>query len=259
MKEADYISRTDPGDPEIEFENLRKVGIEEIQRLSGNQWTDYNLHDPGVTILEQLCFAITELGYKTAFNIKDLLASQHVDLEISSTFFSAAQILEGKPITIKDYRKLLIDRVEGLRDVWIEPVTDDIIAEEPIKGICKVSIKPSPEFIKTGKDKEKLLNRTREYLEKYSNLGEAFDDIEILNEVEIIVIGEIELKKEANVDETHARVILDIKNFISGPIKFYSLDQMLEQGYSVEEIFNGPRLNNGFIKDEDLGDKKDRK
>ena len=41
---------------------LREMGIEEIQKLSGKIWTDFNLHDPGVTILEQLCYALTDLG-----------------------------------------------------------------------------------------------------------------------------------------------------------------------------------------------------
>jgi hypothetical protein len=108
VKEADYISRTDPGDPELEFESLKKVGIDEIQRLSGNRWTDFNIHDPGVTILEQLCFAITELGYKTAFDIKDLLASQEVEVDPeNSSFISAAEILDIDRSTLRARMKKL--------------------------------------------------------------------------------------------------------------------------------------------------------
>ncbi|MCI5224583.1 MAG: hypothetical protein D3924_18435, partial [Candidatus Electrothrix sp. AR4] len=42
---------------EFEFAGLRRQGLEYAQQFSGELWTDYNLHDPGVTILEQLCFA----------------------------------------------------------------------------------------------------------------------------------------------------------------------------------------------------------
>ena len=58
-------------------------GIELVQALSANNWTDYNLHDPGVTILEQLCFALTELGYRAGFPVKDQLAetNQGIDWE----------------------------------------------------------------------------------------------------------------------------------------------------------------------------------
>ncbi|NBQ69842.1 MAG: hypothetical protein EBU46_13880 [Nitrosomonadaceae bacterium] len=42
-------------DPDgLDFETLRKEAIGKVQELSGDIWTDYNLHDPGVTILEQL-------------------------------------------------------------------------------------------------------------------------------------------------------------------------------------------------------------
>lgn len=251
MKEAKYILRTDLGDTELEFENIRNIGVEEIQSLAGNQWTDYNVHDPGITILEQLCYAITELGYKTSFDIKDLLASQHISPETPDTFFSAAQILEGKPITTTDFRKLLIDRVDGLRDVWIEPLNLNSDLDQ-IKGMYLALIKISPIRIKTKTDRDNLINVTRCYLEKYSNLGEAFNDIILLEEIQIKVSGEIDLNKETNVDKTHANILYSIQQYISSPIRFYSLEHMIESGYSIEEIFDGPRLFNGFIKDEDL-------
>ncbi|MEM6726783.1 MAG: hypothetical protein AAF598_22285, partial [Bacteroidota bacterium] len=46
---------------------LRAEGIRLAQQLSGKIWTDYNHHDPGVTLLEQLCYALTDLGYRTDF------------------------------------------------------------------------------------------------------------------------------------------------------------------------------------------------
>ena len=58
--------------PSLNFDYLRKSGIELIQQLSGKSWTDLNLHDPGLTILEQLCFSITELAYRTDFPLQDL-------------------------------------------------------------------------------------------------------------------------------------------------------------------------------------------
>ncbi|MFA6836087.1 MAG: hypothetical protein WCR04_06750, partial [Fibrobacteraceae bacterium] len=55
---------------EFEYETLRKQGIQFVQELCGKDWTDFNPHDPGVTILEQIVFALSELGYKTTFDIK---------------------------------------------------------------------------------------------------------------------------------------------------------------------------------------------
>ncbi len=42
--------------PVPDFSSLRQEGIALVQALSGGTWTDYNLHDPGVTILEALCY-----------------------------------------------------------------------------------------------------------------------------------------------------------------------------------------------------------
>ncbi|MFV0267271.1 MAG: hypothetical protein ACK5HT_14770, partial [Draconibacterium sp.] len=37
---------------------LRQKGQEYIEQLSGKVWTDYNEHDPGISIMEVLCYAI---------------------------------------------------------------------------------------------------------------------------------------------------------------------------------------------------------
>ena len=40
---------------------LFALGMEQIRALSGTVWTDHNLHDPGVTILELAAYALTDL------------------------------------------------------------------------------------------------------------------------------------------------------------------------------------------------------
>ena len=48
---------TDPrqGPQALDYALLRQEGIDLIARLAGKRWTDYNSHDPGITILEALC------------------------------------------------------------------------------------------------------------------------------------------------------------------------------------------------------------
>ena len=53
---------------------LRQKGMEYIEKLGSRLWTDYNIHDPGITMLEALCYALTDLGFRTSLDIKDLLA-----------------------------------------------------------------------------------------------------------------------------------------------------------------------------------------
>lgn len=99
-----------------DYAKLRALGIKYIEQLGSDLWTDYNTHDPGITILEMLCYAITDLGFRTNFDIKDILA-----LEPGLKYFhTASEILTMNPVTVNDYRKLVID-VEGVRNAWLIP------------------------------------------------------------------------------------------------------------------------------------------
>ncbi|WP_183564892.1 hypothetical protein [Mucilaginibacter sp. SP1R1] len=108
----------DPGliaDQDYAF--LREAGLGYIEKLSGKIWTDYNEHDPGITILEALCYAITELGYRTGMPMENLLTDADGTISSSQTLFTAKNILTQSPLTVNDYRKLLIDIV-GVHNAW---------------------------------------------------------------------------------------------------------------------------------------------
>jgi hypothetical protein len=91
--------------PALSYAGLRAEALELLGRLCGDQWSDFNSHDPGITILEQLCFALTELAYRVNFPIEDLLASAGPDWQPEP-----AEILVGDPVTRDD----LIDLVRRL-------------------------------------------------------------------------------------------------------------------------------------------------
>lgn len=57
--------------PAQDYYQLRREGIGYIEQMGSSQWTDYNTHDPGITILEALCYAITDLAYRTGRDIKE--------------------------------------------------------------------------------------------------------------------------------------------------------------------------------------------
>ena len=126
----------------MDFERLRQEGLGYIEKLSSNIWTDYNSHDPGITILEALCYAITELGYRSHFESKDLITQA-----TGQTFFTARQILTSAPLTITDYRKLLVD-IPGINNAWL---FTDAKQEVPIFLNCK------EDKLQYGKTDQKLV------------------------------------------------------------------------------------------------------
>jgi uncharacterized protein YegP (UPF0339 family) len=99
---------------------LRKLGVAHIEKMAARLWTDYNVHDPGITTLEMLCYAITDLGYRTAYPVEDILAEKTVGLNDDQRhFYTARQIMPSNPVTIDDFRAVLID-VAGVKNAWLE-------------------------------------------------------------------------------------------------------------------------------------------
>ncbi len=114
------IRQNDDGlPPHLNFNRLREEGLQHIGNLSGKIWTDHNTHDPGITTLEVLCYALLDLGYRSSLPIEDLLAQK--DGLQDDNFFTPAEILSCNPLTVTDYRKLLLE-IDGVRNAWLEPV-----------------------------------------------------------------------------------------------------------------------------------------
>jgi hypothetical protein len=101
--------------PALSYAGLRAEALELLGRLCGDQWSDFNSHDPGITILEQLCFALTELAYRSQWSIEDLLASAGPEWQPA-----AQAILSGDPVTRDDLIALV--RALGCEAVRVEAV-----------------------------------------------------------------------------------------------------------------------------------------
>ncbi len=56
------------------FAALHRQALEQIQALSGNRWTDFNAHDPGITIMEAAHYALLELQYRLDFPLETYLS-----------------------------------------------------------------------------------------------------------------------------------------------------------------------------------------
>ncbi len=109
MPEANTLSTSPPAHESLDYDFLRARGLEHIERLAHKLWTDFNAHDPGITILEVLAYAITDLGLRTDWDIEDILASHQGHPELGQDFFAQHEVLPNYPWTPLDFRKLIID------------------------------------------------------------------------------------------------------------------------------------------------------
>lgn len=137
MSESQTISKQLPALKSMQYATLRELGIQHIQELAGKLWTDYNTHDPGVTILEVLGYVLTDIGYRINYDIKDILAQKLGDpgyYDIKN-FYTAKEILPVCPVTFDDFREVMIDveiiddsgeepQYYGVRNAWITKSPD---------------------------------------------------------------------------------------------------------------------------------------
>ncbi|MBW4706648.1 hypothetical protein KX928_02500 [Roseobacter sp. YSTF-M11] len=104
-----------------DFESLRAQAVRYAQDASGNIWTDFNLHDPGVTLLEQTCFALSEIGYQAAHPIRDLLTADDGKLHYPDlALYDPRLVLPGDPVTDLDLTSFLSD-LPGVSRAWAMP------------------------------------------------------------------------------------------------------------------------------------------
>ena len=406
-----------------DFYRLRREGIGHIEKTGSAAWTDYNTHDPGVSILEVLAYAITELAYRTGFPIEDILASAASgaspdDPYPNQAFPSAREILTVNPTTADDFRRLLID-VDPVRNAWVrcktcacdgpffawceddelvlshdpsqrtDPSTEivrvdprglyDVLLEleaDPTFGdlndrmitrrravtdtdgrrhLMTVEVRfpawglarrderrrladddrpftltvAGPNRTTTGttpvdtaelrshwldvfyvdfeitlEDGTKILvenasvrlfgdgtvrrqatpdgllawlgeltpegfvepyrkklsridaavGTAKAVLATHRNLDEDFCRVDLVEIADIAVCADVEVEPSADIDLVQARIWFEIERHLDPPVQFWSRDELLARGEPVEEIFNGPELNNGFLTEQGLRD-----
>lgn len=98
---------------------LREEGMKTIRNLASGSWTDHNVHDPGVTMLEAFGYALTECGLRTGMDMQDIIATSAIHQP--ADFFTAAQVFPSSPIHLEDFRKVLIDH-QLIQNAWCFPI-----------------------------------------------------------------------------------------------------------------------------------------
>jgi len=250
----------------LDFASLRQQAISQLERMSGGVWTDFNLHDPGITLMELLCYALTDLGYRTSYSIPDLLASGGGNAYES--LHLAGEILPCHPVTLTDLRRLVLD-VQGVKNAWIEPVRPVVdfyyhpgkqqlqLAPDPpstqpvvMKGLYRVLIETSDV---AGIDGSVVRRNVALQLHQNRSLCEDFEDVRVLEPQMIQVQLAVEIGPVESAADLLVRMLQAVESQFSPSIPVIGLQDMLNSGKPVDQIFEGPRLQRGFIPPETLG------
>ena len=224
-------------------EALKEISLELLQNLSGEIWSDYNIHDPGITTLEILCYVITELGYRSETNIEDIFQSNQVNQD---SLFEAHEILSSGVFSIFDLKKMILD-IDQVRNV-------DIIPSKNYKEYSSLySIWIDTMTTNLGKiEQENLKKNLSLSLSSKRFLGTDFDEINFLKHDLVSLDLEIEISNKVAPKKIFKNLIGVLDYYFSPTPNFQSVDSLLDKKISSDYIFSGPNLKNGVLLNESL-------
>jgi hypothetical protein len=270
----------------MDFLRLREEALEVIRQLSGDTaggegWTDHNLHDPGITILEQLCYALTDLGYRLNFSVPALLADavdhreQTIAWKPGLPTGSAASlpgmpgledVLPAAPTTIDDWRKLMLD-IEGLRAVSILPAVaaspqlyydrdhmEIVVRHDPDPTFHALEIKGLQQVLADTEEGQypAVVEALLGMYHAERPVGEDLQQWTQLKPGEIALVAEIDLLPGSRAEEMLVDIFLRIDQYLSPQVRYCSRADLEAQGMGNDAIFEGPLLRRGFLKAADL-------
>lgn len=246
MSESQAIKRLTPSAADVEYIAFRSEAISAVQAMSHVQWSDYNFSDPGVTIIEQLAYALTELTYRASLAVVDILSApgEPVLNVRRQGLMPAWSILPCNPVTQNDLRRLIIDRVAGVANVWFTPVT----GSNGPTGLYDVAILAQDHACET----ERIVPRVVRCYSAHRALCEDVRTVRVLQPVATHIDACIELDDRADPSDTLATLIYNLSLALAPQPKRTSLDELLDRGISTSAIFQGPLMLRGFIADDEL-------
>lgn len=257
-------------DPDV----LREHALTLLRGLAGDTWTDHNAHDPGITLLEALCYALTDLGYRIDHPVADLMAERAVPGEATDPaargLWTAAQVLSGGAVTPDDLRRLAID-VPGVKNAWIEALDLPLARHDAAQGLvlpptdaAAAGATPSPNIStlrpqgllavrieKSGLGEDidggTIARDVARQLHRWRGLGQDLVQVEVLETQRVPLALTLDIAPEADPATLLAAVITALADHLSPPVPFRTLAEMLARGRRIDQVFDGPLLRHGFL------------
>ncbi len=216
-----YITR--PAEGEDLYTSLQRQTLAELQRLSGNVWTDYNPSDPGVTVAEAADYALTEIDYKLGFPLEDYLAGKDGTwAEQKYGFFPSESVYPSAPVTVEDYRRAVLTRFPEVENVDIIPEND---------GVYSVRLRISPFATDVS-------GRVLAFLNRHRNLCERFAGVQVISPEKLSLHADFEIATGADATDILVQVYWTALHYLSGAAEL----TRLAEGVAMreDEWYDGP-------------------
>ena len=255
MSESAVIPTAPPANPGLDYAWLKAEGTRRVQAAAGGVWTDYNESDPGVTTLEQLCYALTEVSYRAELPLEDLLVGEpegEIDPRRQG-LYPARDIFPVNPFTERDYRKLFIDRIAPVANAWITPWLPSPGHARALHGLWDLTLYvPSIDPACNPCEERKVLDRARQLYCAHRGLCEDLRSVAVLQPVPVAVFGKVGLARGRSPDAVMASLLFRLGLLFAPEPARRPLGDLVRAGEQPSDIFDGPLLLHGFIADAEL-------
>ena len=254
---AQGIARHKAEDAPLGFEALRSEGLALAQALSGELWTDFHAHDPGVTLLETFCYALTEAVYGAEFPVSDLLGGVEGRIELERHgLVPALDCLPTRPITREDYQRWILDQVPALDQLSLSMLPG---ASGIPDGLWQMQLQGSP---LDGDRSGNLALAARHAYEGQRNLCEDLAGVpSLLAARPCHLTVALTVSGDRDLVELLTELIQRCAYLINGQAARLSVPDYLKDGFdrglSPAELLEGPPNRHGWIKASDLAAEAD--
>ena len=212
---------------------LQRETLEKVQQLSGKVWTDFNIHDPGVTLADIANYVLVETDYKFGFGTVDYLTMENGEF-CPSRFglFPPDEVYTTAPVTTEDYRRLFFSHIAELENVWVE-------CDATTGGYTvKVALSPFDE-----NDGKTAVKQIKTVYNSHRNLCEYLDRVIVVQSEELEFHAEFEIKQGKNPSVILAQIYWTIIRYLSGGVSISMPEEQVGSGLSPEEWLEGSENN----------------
>ncbi|MDC8760341.1 hypothetical protein [Janthinobacterium fluminis] len=234
------IARLEADRDGLDFASLQQAGMALLQELCGRHWTDYNAHDPGVTMLDQLSYALTELAFRSALPHEDYLAGGDGAIDLARHALHLPQdIFPSEAVTADDWRRHLYDRVPQIEDVWIHESgarngltrIELKLADNGAAAAPEAAVAPAVDAIFTA-------GRA---------LCQDLSRITVLRTKDFYLAGDIEIHSLRDPAEIYADIFFQCAHQVISGLQLGDYEHAAADGVPLDELFSGPYTEHGLI------------